>query len=81
MIKVLFFAKYREQLGTESLQLDNQYSSVQGLIEALKSKGEQWQNVFSQSGLMVAVNQAMAKHDCPLKDGDEVAFFPPVTGG
>lgn len=81
MIKVLFFAKYREQLGTTSLQMNDQYSTVEALIDALKAQGEQWQNVLSQSGLMIAVNQAMAKRDSPVKDGDEVAFFPPVTGG
>jgi len=81
MINVLFFAKYREQLNTDSLQLDADFSSVQSVIEALKNKGDTWHQVFTQSGLMIAVNQQMAKLNSPLKDGDEVGFFPPVTGG
>ena len=81
MIKVLFFAKYREQLNTDSLQLDDDFSSVESLIDVLKTKGDTWQQVLSQSGLMIAVNQQMAKLNSSLKDGDEVAFFPPVTGG
>jgi sulfur-carrier protein len=86
MINLLFFAKYREQLNTDKLTLDaNDFNSVPAVIEHLKSKGKTWQAVFSQPTLMIALNQQMITSDqrdnISLSDGDELAFFPPVTGG
>lgn len=86
MIELLYFARFREQLGCDSEQLDLADCSappvsVADLRCCLAARGEQWQAVFAGSRVLVAVNQEMAADDSIVKDGDEVGFFPPVTGG
>lgn len=83
MIKVLFFASLREQLGCEQLQLEtaDAGSTLSQLMSHLQQKGEQWHVALSQPSLLMAVNQEMARRTTSIKAGDEVAFFPPVTGG
>ena len=83
-VKVLFFAGLREQLGTpgEELELPSGVSTVAGLRSHLMQRGGAWQSVFADKRLVrVALNQDMAAPAAALKPGDEVAFFPPVTGG
>ncbi len=80
MIRVLFFAKLREALGTSSLNLE--YSGdVAGLKQVLSLRGEAWRQVLAQDNILCAVNQQVAADDQSLSSSDEVAFFPPVTGG
>lgn len=82
MINILFFAKYREQLATDSLELSaNDINTVNDIKSHLSERGADWQQVFGHSNLLVAINQEMARLESPVTDGDEVAFFPPVTGG
>jgi sulfur-carrier protein len=83
MIKVLFFAGLREALGTgaESLPLPASVATVGGLRDHLAARGQSWAALASMKNLRVAVNQQMVGLDAAVKDGDEVAFFPPVTGG
>lgn len=82
MINILFFAKYREELGVSELQLDEvKLDTVTQVMEHLSLKGGVWQRIFGDNNILVAVNQEIAKLGSSLKDGDEVAFFPPVTGG
>lgn len=81
MIKVLFFARLREQLGCAELQV--QYANLMDtdlLRRQLLEHHPQWQEFFDQQ-ILVALNQTLVKGNHPLGDGDEVAFFPPVTGG
>lgn len=83
-VKVLFFAALREQLGTaaEEIELPAGVTSVAGLRSHLKARGGAFENAFSESRLVrMAVNQEMASPMKPIKNGDEIAFFPPVTGG
>jgi molybdopterin synthase sulfur carrier subunit len=88
-VNLLFFAKYREQLDCSELSIElAESSSVRDLCQQLSEKGESWQQVFWQTdssssmpSLQVAVNQTIANFSHELQDGDEVAFFPPVTGG
>lgn len=80
MISVLYFARYRETLGREQEQLTADFSSVDALRQYLLGRGDSWQ-VLAEPGLMCARNQSLCRLDEPLADGDEVAFFPPVTGG
>ncbi|WP_062268510.1 molybdopterin converting factor subunit 1 [Endozoicomonas arenosclerae] len=81
MIKVLFFASYREKLGVDSLELDQMPANLSALRELLSAKGADWQEVVNDARTLVALNQSMTRKDFELSDGDEVAFFPPVTGG
>jgi len=83
-LKVLYFAGLREQLGTrgEDLQVPPGVTTVAGLRAMLMSRGGAWQSALAQGkALRVAVNQEMAQPTTPVKPGDEIAFFPPVTGG
>ena len=83
-VKVLFFAGLREQLGTsaEEVELPTGVSTVAGLRNHLMQRGGAWQSVFGDKKLVrVAVNQDMAQPVSSIKAGDEIAFFPPVTGG
>lgn len=82
-VKILFFAGLREALGvgSESLSLPAGIVTVGALRDLLVERGEPWTALASMKNLRVAVNQEMGNLDTPLKAGDEVAFFPPVTGG
>ena len=83
MIRVLFFARIREQLGQDVLEVDAEgIDSLAGLQQALVERhGSAWGEILTADNVLRAVNQCEADLDCPLRDGDEVAFFPPVTGG
>lgn len=83
MIKLLYFASLRERLGTgaESLELPAGIATVAMLRDTLAQRGDVWAALTTMRNLRVAVNQTMVGFDSRLKDGDEVAFFPPVTGG
>ena len=83
-VKVLFFANLREQVGTgvEVVDLPDSASTVAGLRLHLMRRGGAWQQVLGDMKVVrVAVNLDMAAASAPLNPGDEVAFFPPVTGG
>ncbi|MGP4842917.1 molybdopterin converting factor subunit 1 [Marinobacter sp. 1Y8] len=81
-ITVRFFARLREQLATESLVLSLPSASlVSDLIDSLAAKGDPWSELKGAKPVMIAVNQTMARASHPLHEGDEVALFPPVTGG
>ena len=84
MVTLLFFASLRESLGLsrEQVPLPAATSTVASLVEGLRSRDERWSEAFAPGkSWRVAVNQRMADLATPLKPGDEVAFFPPVTGG
>ena len=84
MIEVLYFARIREDLDVEREKLEwhSGIKDVAALIEYLcGQRGARWSAALQQENLLVSVNQAMVKTDHALADGDEVAFFPPVTGG
>lgn len=83
MIKVLFFARLREQLGESQLQLsaDEAGGSVGELLDRLRARDGSWSEALGDANLLCAVNQQQAAAGDSLADGDEVAFYPPVTGG
>lgn len=82
MIRVLFLAQLREQLGAAELQVvAEDVVSIATLKQYLVAAHPHWEQFLSNSKLLVAVNHQYAKADVTIKTGDEVAFFPPVTGG
>ena len=84
MIKVLYFARLREQLGAaaEEIPSDAGLATVADLTALLRRRGGVWAEILGESEtIMTAVNQEMARPETAVEDGDEVAFFPPVTGG
>jgi molybdopterin synthase sulfur carrier subunit len=84
MLKIRFFASLSEQLGTrsESLELDIGISTVRHLVDTFVTRGEPWSTAFlEEDKVLVALNQEISDLDSQIADGDEVAFFPPVTGG
>lgn len=84
MIEVHYFASIRERLGCdmEVLAATPALTTVNAVIDALVQKhGEPWAKVLCQGRVLVAVNQLVSELNAPVTDGDEVAFFPPVTGG
>jgi len=82
MIRVQYFARYREALGLDGEQLNwnAALASLDDLRRLLRERGGAW-DVLGEQNLMCARNQELCSLDEPLADGDEVAFFPTVTGG
>ncbi|MCF7203373.1 MoaD/ThiS family protein [Pseudomonas oligotrophica] len=82
MIRVQFYARYRETLDSDGEQLawSERLASVDGVRQALLARGGAWE-VLAERNLMCARNQELCSLAEPLEDGDEVAFFPTVTGG
>jgi molybdopterin synthase sulfur carrier subunit len=82
VISVLFFAQLREQLQCEKLSLELPAdSSVTGLREQLIALHPEWLEFLASDKLLFSVNQTLVKASHTIKNGDEVAFFPAVTGG
>ncbi|SEK69769.1 molybdopterin synthase subunit MoaD [Kosakonia sacchari] len=81
MINVLFFAQVRELVGCDSLVSETVFPSVEALRQHLAAKSDRWSLALEEGKLLAAVNQTLVSFDHPLSSGDEVAFFPPVTGG
>lgn len=74
-ITVKFFASLRERIGIESQELE---------AADVNTVSEAWSAATGKSmedNILFAVNQKYVTIDSPVTDGDEVAFFPPVTGG
>lgn len=73
-IQVKFFASLREKIGVKDT-----------MIDTATSAGDAWDKTTNHAerpdNVLVAINLEYAQFDSPVKDGDEVAFFPPVTGG
>jgi len=83
-VKVLFFAALREQVGaaSEEVDLPGETSTVAALRAHLAGRGGPWTSALAEKKLLrFAVNQDMVPPAAHIHAGDEVAFFPPVTGG
>lgn len=83
VIRILYFASLRERVGQEAeeLVLPDGIDTVGKLREYIAARGAAWDALAAGKTLRAAVNQHMAPADTALGEGDEVAFFPPVTGG
>ncbi|BCX70369.1 MULTISPECIES: molybdopterin converting factor subunit 1 [Pseudomonas] len=78
-VTVKFFARYRETLGMDSLKVEGHFATVDD-VRALLAQRE-GADVLREQNLMCARNEDLCQLDEPVSDGDEVAFFPTVTGG
>lgn len=81
MINVLFFAQVKELVGVDRLEMEAEFNTAEALRAHLSERGDKWQLALESGKLLVAVNQTICPLDSEIKDGDEIAFFPPVTGG
>ena len=83
-MKVLYFAWLRQRIGLGEEQIDPPVGvdSPRALVDWLVTRGDGYQRAFADTAaIKVAINQEFADYDARIGPGDEVAFFPPVTGG
>ena len=83
MARFLYFAWVREKIGvaTESFDLPVDVTTVANVITHLRGQGEKYDQALADNNLRVAVNQTYAQGDSPVANSDEIAIFPPVSGG
>lgn len=83
-MKILYFAWLRTKVGKgeEDVAPPAEVTDVGGLVAWLKGRSAGLADALSDMRVVrVAVNQDYVGLDYPVKAGDEIAFFPPVTGG
>lgn len=83
-LRLLYLARLRDALGTtgETLDFPDAVLDVANLLAHLRARGGVWnEELGMRRAFRVAVNQEMAQPNTVLQSGDEVAIFPPVTGG
>jgi len=84
MAQILYFASLAETLGqkSESIELPADCGTVEDLVRLLRARGEPFASAFDGSTrILVAINQEMREPAAEIGANDEIAFFPPVTGG
>lgn len=81
MLNVLFFAQTCELIGVDAIQLEDDFATAEAVREHLAQKGDKWALALEKGKLLVAINQTLMPLESAVKNGDEIAFFPPVTGG
>ncbi len=83
-MKILYFAWVREKTGvsSEEITLPGDVGTAGQLVQWLSARGGGYEDAFSNlDTVRVAINQEHASHEHAIAENDEVAFFPPVTGG
>ncbi|MDA0747525.1 MAG: molybdopterin converting factor subunit 1 [bacterium] len=79
-VKVLFFASCRDVVGMRESEIElAEGATVVDLMDGIAAEHVRFKKM--EASLMVSVNQEYVDRDAPLKEGDEVAFIPPVSGG
>jgi len=82
MIRVLFFAKIKDQIRKDFFDLESEFpTTVSKVRNSLISEFSEHESLFKSGYALCAVNQQISNEETIIKNGDEVAFFPPVTGG
>jgi molybdopterin synthase sulfur carrier subunit len=80
-LNLLYFASVKETLDCGQEKFTGDVVTVADLVAQLCQRNEPWQSTLAENSVLVAVNQTISDRHTVLSDGDEVAFFPPVTGG
>ena len=83
-MKVLYFSWLKEKIGKgeEQLDLPEGVSDVQSLLDWMKGRGDGFTDAFANDAIIrVAVNHEYVERNHAVQTGDEIAIFPPVTGG
>ena len=83
-MRILYFAWLRQKTGidAEDVEMPPEISDVAGLLDWLKERNSNFADALADfNSIRVAVNQEFAELDAPVAQGDEVAIFPPMTGG
>ena len=82
MIDLIYFSWIRERIGKSSERVETRAETIVELIEELKEKDVRYSEVFSDLGsFRIAINQELASFDASIIEANEIAFFPPMTGG
>ena len=81
-VEIKLFASLREAVGIESHVMNcDEVSTVKSLLDCFASESSEFNQYYSNHPVLVAVNKPMVEHSYPIQNNDEVALFPPVTGG
>ena len=82
-MQILYFASIREQLDSDGERWEElgTHKNIRDILNTLQSRGEPWSSVLQEDNLLIARNQEIANFDSQITLEDEIAFFPPVTGG
>ena len=83
-MKILYFSWLREKIGidSEEIKISEKIGDVNELVEFLKKSSERHSIAFqNMKSIKLAVNKEFANFNTKIQDQDEIAFFPPVTGG
>lgn len=81
MNKIVFFAQIRELIGENSIELNAKGMTVEQLIEQLSLTNDKWSLALKEHTVLCAINKSLVDHQYLIQPNDEIAFFPPVTGG
>jgi len=83
MVQLRYFASLRESLGIgeELIELPDGVHDLSALTRWLQDRDASWASAMADTRLHVAINQEIVTPDAAITDGDEIAWFPPVTGG
>ena len=84
MLRIHYFASVREAVGRdrEQIEIPGDVATVADLVRHLRTVDEGFERMLGeQEQVLVAVNQAVAGDEAAVADGDEIAFFPPMSGG
>jgi molybdopterin synthase sulfur carrier subunit len=83
MLQLRYFASLRDQLNcdNETLEWQKNFNTIDDVRTAIINRGEPWSVALSKPTVLIAINQEIGDTESIISDGDEIAFFPPVTGG
>jgi molybdopterin converting factor subunit 1 len=82
MIKLRFFAVFRDEVGRAEMEVELKgEKTLKDLFERLKADTPGLEKILKEGNAIFALNQEVVEPKAPVKDGDEIAVFPPVSGG